>query len=271
MIKKFEDETERHRLWREHLSESCKNRIVSQKTKRKISLARQKQAPPMLNKHHSIESRDKSHKTWQNKILNGYVSPMKNVPLSEEHKAKIGLSHIGIYSDETTRKKISSALTGRKRSIEVVRKIAISNTGQIRNDVTKQNISNGTKIWWDGMTENFRNSVISKAMQNSNAKTLRFPTKHEKILLSILNQYFPNEWKYVGAGEFILGGKCPDFMNCNGKKLLIELFDDQWHFGQTGQDRISHFEKYGFRTLIVHGAELQSPEVIVAKIEDLLK
>lgn len=31
-------------------------------------------------------------------------------------------------------------------------------------------------------------------------------------------------YKFVGNGEFIIGRKCPDFINCNGQKIAVEVF-----------------------------------------------
>ena len=44
------------------------------------------------------------------------------------------------------------------------------------------------------------------------------PNKTEIFLAKFINQILPNEYKFVGDGNFILGGKCPDFLNINGKK-----------------------------------------------------
>lgn len=36
-----------------------------------------------------------------------------------------------------------------------------------------------------------------------------------------------------------IGGLCPDFVNCNGKKVIIELFGDYWHdLDEEGYEKI---------------------------------
>src|SRR4030066_2549233 len=40
------------------------------------------------------------------------------------------------------------------------------------------------------------------------------PNKSELKLFSIINNIYPNEWKFVGDGSFIIDGKCPDYINC---------------------------------------------------------
>ena len=87
------------------------------------------------------------------------------------------------------------------------------------------------------------------------------------ILDMTLQKFFPNEWKYVGNGEFMIGGKCPDFVNMNGRKQLIELFGNYWHKDDNSQDRINYFKQYGFNTLIIWENELlKQPELVFWKI-----
>lgn len=86
------------------------------------------------------------------------------------------------------------------------------------------------------------------------------PNKIEKYLDLFLQKTLPNEYKYVGDGEFILGGKCPDFLNINGQKKLIEYNSDYWHRNDksNGQGRIDYFKKFGFDTLIIWEKELSN-------------
>ncbi|GAH00624.1 unnamed protein product, partial [marine sediment metagenome] len=84
------------------------------------------------------------------------------------------------------------------------------------------------------------------------------PNKPEQALLILLNHLFPNEYKYVGDFQFFLGGKNPDFMNINGRKSLIELYGTYWHRHDDPQDRIDHFKKFGFSTLVVWENELKN-------------
>lgn len=82
------------------------------------------------------------------------------------------------------------------------------------------------------------------------------------------------EYKYVGDFDIVIGGKCPDFININGQKKLIELFGDYWHsMKKTGiskekheTERREHFKKYGFDTLVVWESELKNKEAVKNKI-----
>lgn len=93
------------------------------------------------------------------------------------------------------------------------------------------------------------------------------PNKKEKFLLELLiHAKLP--YKYVGDGEFILGGCCPDFINTNGEKRPIELFGNYWHKNDDPEERINYFKKYGFNTLVIWESELGSPETMLQKIRE---
>ena len=45
----------------------------------------------------------------------------------------------------------------------------------------------------------------------------------EKKFLEIINKHnLP--YKFVGNGDFLIGRKCPDFININGQKIAIEVY-----------------------------------------------
>lgn len=90
----------------------------------------------------------------------------------------------------------------------------------------------------------------------------------------ILDRNFPDEWKYVGNGEVIIGGKNPDFVNVNGRKAVVEVFGDYWHSERiTGKpaeqevaDRIAHFAKYGFRCTVIWEREVSDENLVLTKL-----
>lgn len=99
--------------------------------------------------------------------------------------------------------------------------------------------------------------------------------KREKELELLLEMLFPGEFKFVGDGEFILAGKCPDFVNVNGQKKIIELFGTYWHSEKvTGmkeedhiKERVDLFSKYGYNTLIVWEDELKDVDTLSKKLK----
>jgi len=98
-----------------------------------------------------------------------------------------------------------------------------------------------------------------------------YPNKPETHLSSLLNTYFPNEWKYVGDGKIVIEGRNPDFININGKKQVIELLGTYWHPLFDGANRIEHYRQYGFQCLIIWEDELKHPNKVVAKVKKFIK
>lgn len=100
----------------------------------------------------------------------------------------------------------------------------------------------------------------------------RKPNKPEGVVLDVLNSYFPNEWRYVGDGSVIIDGLNPDFINVNGRKLIIELFGEYWHrkgvrkYHQTERGRREVYRKYGYDTLIIWEKETKNLEFVLEKV-----
>lgn len=102
------------------------------------------------------------------------------------------------------------------------------------------------------------------------------PNKPETVVLDLLNDIFPSEWEYVGDGQVILGGLNPDFVNVNGKKLIIEVFGDYWHTQKLkpyriNKGRVLTYARYGYRTLIIWEKETKNITVLRNKIRDFVK
>ena len=99
-----------------------------------------------------------------------------------------------------------------------------------------------------------------------NRKNLK-PTVPERKLFEILNAIYPNEYRYTGNWEIIIGRMCPDFTNVNGRKEVIELYGDYWHRGENPQTRIDKFAEFGFKCLIIWQYELKEREKVIQRIQ----
>jgi hypothetical protein len=115
---------------------------------------------------------------------------------------------------------------------------------------------------WANYTDEERNARV---LSWAKSQQLR-PNKPESVILSILDQLYPGEYKYTGDGKVIIAGKMPDFINCNGKKKIIELFGDYWHKGEDPRDRAKIFEPYGYDTLVIWERELANIEQVASRI-----
>ena len=151
---------------------------------------------------------------------------------------------------------------GIHRSEEFKKKIRGSLIGRPCSEKTRQKMRGSMLKQWASVTKEKREEWIKKVIRGSFIR----PTKPEKIINGLLNELYPNEWKYVGDGSFIIDGKNPDFMNVNGKKELIELFGNHWHKPEDEIIRKFHFGNYGFKTLIVWENELKDLDLLKKKI-----
>ena len=113
------------------------------------------------------------------------------------------------------------------------------------------------------MKENWQDPEFALRMGIAQGVT---PNKPEMKLMNILNELYPNEWKFTGDYSFMINGKNPDFTNVNGQKKLIEMYGDYWHKGDKPQDRIDLFKPYGWDTLVIWEKELKDLEGVKIKI-----
>jgi hypothetical protein len=128
------------------------------------------------------------------------------------------------------------------------------------------------KIWYEN---------TSRAARETQTELRKDPKFIDKLISSIrrspnkLEIYFEKlmisenlPYKYIGDGQQLFGHKSPDYINTNGENKLIELFGDYWHRNDNSQDRIDHFKKYNFDTLIIWKHELRSnPLSVIEKIK----
>lgn len=105
-------------------------------------------------------------------------------------------------------------------------------------------------------------------------KLMQRPTKPEQQLIDLLKaENLP--YKYVGDGQIIIGGRCPDFININGAKRVIEVFGQYWHNPALNKNvrkqaeattTKKHYQNYGFDCLIIWDYELKSNKKVLQKI-----
>lgn len=164
-----------------------------------------------------------------------------------------------------------------ERLLKATQKQSKAHVGEKWTEERKKNHKNGMKGLWQNRnhpkgtkgktwkvkdTSNIKKAnkkkwqnpeFVSKQMKSRNVT----PNKTEKFLEKVLNKILPKEYKFVGDGKFILAGKCPDFLNINGKKKLIELFGSYWHRNDNPRNRINLFKDYGYSTLVIWENELK--------------
>jgi len=197
-------------------------------------------------------------KRKMSKRMMGNQNPLGNIH-SEETKRKMSESAKGHIVSEITRKKIAKGHRGITKEI---------NSNLIRSKEYKIKKSKAQQKKWDNP------EYREKQLKTIFAARSQRPNKSEERLRGVLNSLFPKEYKYVGEGSFLIGFKNPDFVNVNGQKKIIELFGNYWHSKEkTGRakkqeqsQRINHFTKYGYKTLIVWECELKNTKRLNRKL-----
>jgi len=91
----------------------------------------------------------------------------------------------------------------------------------------------------------------------------RKPNQDELYIDAILQLNFPAEWKYVGDGKFWIEGRNPDFVNVNGKKIVIEYNGFYRHTQEKDEAKTQHYAKYGFKTVNLYPKDLNDLETIL--------
>jgi len=157
---------------------------------------------------------------------------------------------------EETKEKLRRANLGKEQSRETIKKRSTTMKVIMGDDFHRRRTSETAKTRWANP------DYAKRVMKKIHAK----PNMAENKLGELLKSLFPSEWKYVGSGEFWIGGKNPDFINVNGQKKIIEFFGHRWHGPEDEETRRAHFKQYGFETLVVWGNDLKNLESLKEKL-----
>lgn len=203
---------------------------------------------------------------------------------SEETKLKISQTRRergiipwmkGKHHSAESRAKASQSKKGWVPSDEWREKQRIINTGRVMSPEWRAKIGEAHRILLQD--PEYRQWRIER----SRSMLFHKPNKAELQLKALLDQIWPGDWEYVGDGKVIIEGFCPDFINCNGHKQIIELFGRKYHdpkvtyldripYYQTEDGRKEIFAKYGYQTLIIWDNELKNEQGVISKIQENL-
>jgi len=212
-------------------------RTHSEESNRKISQA--KKGSVSWNKGLAKETDERVKEGWCKGLTKETDSRIAEAAI------KSSLSHIGLPRNYTQ--------SHSEETKELLRQINLSFYSDPKN---REKRSRETKEKWKDP------AYVSKQMKGRGVR----PNKLEERFVCLLAEENLIQFRYVGDGELIIGGKCPDFWN--GDHKLIEVYGDYWHRGEDPKDRIYHFVKYGYNCLIIWEHELKNPEQITLKVAD---
>lgn len=217
-----------------------------------------------------VRNHPEYQKTMSVSIYKRFEKPEERLRLAESKK--LFLENHPEYREERSRK------AKLEYSTDEAKKMMKERTNKYWNDPIhseerkKQQgarLSNNLVKWW--ANPEFKDAHVKRTRKACNIR----PNKTETAMMELLDELYPNEWKYVGDGEVVLGGKNPDFINCNGRKAIIEVNGDYWHSLESrGEcpllheiERIDNYSKYGYFTLVVWGSEFKNKSNIIKKLK----
>ena len=184
---------------------------------------------------------------------------------SEETRSKRSVALKGHSTSEETKQKISAARKGIRFSDKHRKNLSESHKGKSKSEKHRQLLAESQRRLWN--SKDYRDSQRKKIIAAQHIS----PNKPEQVLQHLLDNRFPGDWKFVGDGSVVFNGYNPDFINVNGKKLIIELFGDYWHRGEDPADRAKLFEPFGFRTLVIWEHELKNMGKVEKRISSFME
>lgn len=119
------------------------------------------------------------------------------------------------------------------------------------------------------MTEEQRNKTSLAVRKAASEGRCKYRSSAlEEWVDEVLQKNFPGEWAHVGVGNKVtIEGYIPDFININGKKVVIEAFGVYWHKPEEALARTETFAKYGYRTLVIWEKQAQGKERLPSEEE----
>lgn len=170
---------------------------------------------------------------------------LKGRIMSEETKRKVGAASKAMWMDPEFRKR--RRMGGWKLSEETRRRMSKARAGVKKGPISearRRDIINIMRAKWQDP------KYVRMQMQARNRTNIN---KLESGLLGILE---PLGFSFVGGGQLIVGGRCPDFWD--GGNRLIEVYGNYWHPKDDSQKRVDLFKQYGYDCLVVWESELRA-------------
>lgn len=195
---------------------------------------------PCYITHHSIKTR-----RLLSRIRMGELNPAFGKHPSEKTLKKMRSAHAGknnhFYGkkhDAVARRKMRRAHLGVPLSLEHRKSMSLAQQGRI-----------------------IPPEVIRKSLARRPVSSLE-----RRMIAIIARNNLP--YKFVGNGQFMLGRKCPDFVNCNGEKIALEVFcrkhkeEFRGGFECWMKDRSKLFATYGWKVKYFDETQLNTKNVM---------
>lgn len=184
-----------------------------------------------------------------------------HIPLEEWKECWSILNKQHRHTDETknkiskSTKGINNHFYGKKHSKSTKLKMSIAHKKHILTPEHKFNLSISLKKAYSNP------ELLKRILRRRNISNLELKFKE---IINKLNL----PYKFVGNGDFIIGRKCPDFINTNGEKIAIEVYYrrhkelfrnglEKWKL-----ERQELFNKYGWRIVFFNETEVNEKNIL---------
>lgn len=223
---------------------------TSKRTKERIK----KYGHPFKGKHHTKETKDKISKS---KLI--YYEEMPDNIKELLHKNKKPLKKI---TCNNCKKTLFTYPKSKKQFCDVKCYTEYKQINGLGID-TIHKLSTATQNTWDSYSKIEREQRLQNILKGLAKNT---PSSFEKIMIDIINKHnLP--YKYTGDGAFWINKGNPDFVNCNGEKIAIEVYNDFHHPDNYEEIRNKQFSEYGWKTIFIDEREIQNENIILEKIK----
>jgi len=213
-------------------------------------------------------------KLCSKKCVGKYMSKkMEGKVFSEKHRENLSLSHMNKKHTEKQKEKIGlgnrKAHKKRKYGFASHKNIKLTEEHKINIGLANKNsVSIGRSS-----RERWKNKVYKEKTLKAILKSIsKLPTSYERKII-YLNKKYGLPFRYCGNGKVIIHGLCPDFIERNGKKLLIETYTKWCHPINYEKQRYAMFRQFGFRTLFLSDEDLLNKDweqICLKKIKKFL-
>jgi len=301
--------SEKGKIWKQNSSKRQKNKLITEETKIRMRKGQKKfwssERGNKERERRSLKSKEMWKKRKREKIIVTCLFCGKVIEVTPagvgkkfcSRKCKVSFrknkSFEEIYGKEKSaiiKTKMSQSMTGHRCSEQTKQKISRANTGSKtigycltcnkkflmtphEAKVQRKKFCSLKcygiylrKLWKSSET---RDEMTKKLLFN----TLKRPTSYEQKIIDLCHRsHLP--FKYVGNRQVIICYRNPDFIEINGKKLLIEIYDSYWHPKNYEESRSKIFSKYGFKTLFLNEKDICSlnwKNICLQKILNFLK
>ncbi len=193
---------------------------------------------------------------WERGVFDKRDFKGKNNPNYGKHHSEKMRKKIGRLIKKTRTPKIRLKLSNlaKKRIGKLNPFYGKHHSEKTKTMVAKKNKINTKRNWKNPI---YREKVIRNVFKSLHKK----PSFYEKKIIE-LNKKYNLGYKYTGSGKqiTIIGGKIPDFINVNGRKVIIEVYS-KGHLGNLKPYnyefiRSRNFSKYGYTTIFLNENDL---------------